>query len=318
MSAVARQKRGDGSTNELTTGGHSDRAGSVHRRPTRRGGSADEMERALLDARALIDSTVSLHRRHPARSPLVVRADDASAGTTVERLLECAKEAVSASLPGEDEESLEVFAALTGYRPHTAPTPRAGATDASAAAAGHTGSSPARQVAVRLLCGPGVLKGGVPSAAQLRQARCEIRVTQSGPSEALIVDGCLALLKAGPEFPESIAIIKDATSVHALDLLFASLWVTARPLQEHLRLSLCSPRTQRVLEPLREGQSDEVAARTLNVSLRTYRRQVAEVMSALGVSSRFQAGVRAVELGLLPRRPGAAPHQMHEAYAEPA
>jgi DNA-binding NarL/FixJ family response regulator len=42
-----------------------------------------------------------------------------------------------------------------------------------------------------------------------------------------------------------------------------------------------------------------VAARELNVSLRTYRRHVAEILRELGASSRFQAGARAVELGLM-------------------
>ena len=40
----------------------------------------------------------------------------------------------------------------------------------------------------------------------------------------------------------------------------------------------------------------------MQVSLRTYRRYVAEIMRELGANSRFQAGVRAVELGLLSGR----------------
>jgi DNA-binding NarL/FixJ family response regulator len=35
------------------------------------------------------------------------------------------------------------------------------------------------------------------------------------------------------------------------------------------------------------------------LSLRTYRRRVAELMTALGATSRFQAGARAHELGLI-------------------
>ncbi|MFE0424121.1 LuxR family transcriptional regulator [Streptomyces sp. NPDC058953] len=311
---MPRPKSGDVSTDGFN-GSHSDRIGPRDHGPVHRGDpwdGADQMERALLDARALIDSTMSLHRNHPARRPLVVRADEAGAGPTIERLLERAKQTVSASVPGGDEEALEVFAALTGHRRQTAPAPRAEA----ATAADRVGPPAAGQVTVRLLCGPGALRGGVPSAAQLRQARCEIRVTTDGPGETLIVDGCLALLKAGPELPESIAIIKDPASVHALDMLFASLWATARPLEEHLRLSLCSLTAQRVLERLREGQTDDVAARALNISLRTYRRQVAGVMSALGVSSRFQAGVRAVELGLLPRQSSSPSRQVHQVFAE--
>lgn len=51
---------------------------------------------------------------------------------------------------------------------------------------------------------------------------------------------------------------------------------------------------------MREGHIDEVAARATNVSLRTYRRHVAEIVHELDANSRFQAGARAVEYGLLP------------------
>ncbi|WP_245572375.1 hypothetical protein [Actinokineospora enzanensis] len=37
----------------------------------------------------------------------------------------------------------------------------------------------------------------------------------------------------------------------------------------------------------------------MSVSVRTCRRHIAEIMSELSVTSRFQAGVRAAELGLL-------------------
>jgi DNA-binding NarL/FixJ family response regulator len=54
-----------------------------------------------------------------------------------------------------------------------------------------------------------------------------------------------------------------------------------------------------VLEVLASGCKDETAARTLGLGVRTYRRRVAELMTALGAESRFQAGVRARDLGLI-------------------
>ena len=54
-----------------------------------------------------------------------------------------------------------------------------------------------------------------------------------------------------------------------------------------------------MLELLGSGCKDETAARTLGLGVRTYRRRVAELMNALGADSRFQAGVRARELGLI-------------------
>jgi DNA-binding NarL/FixJ family response regulator len=47
------------------------------------------------------------------------------------------------------------------------------------------------------------------------------------------------------------------------------------------------------------GCKDATAARRLDLGLRTYRRRVAELMTALDASSRFQAGARARELGLI-------------------
>ncbi|MET8877737.1 TrmB family transcriptional regulator sugar-binding domain-containing protein [Nocardia sp. NPDC004604] len=54
-----------------------------------------------------------------------------------------------------------------------------------------------------------------------------------------------------------------------------------------------------VMTALNTGMTDEAAARTLSVSVRTYRRYIAEVMTRLGVTTRFQLGVRASELGAL-------------------
>ena len=53
---------------------------------------------------------------------------------------------------------------------------------------------------------------------------------------------------------------------------------------------------RKLMSPL--ALADEAAARRLGTSLRTYRRRVAELMAALEVGSRFQAGMRAGELGL--------------------
>lgn len=56
-----------------------------------------------------------------------------------------------------------------------------------------------------------------------------------------------------------------------------------------------------VLYALGSGMTDVTASRELGMSLRTYRRRVAELLVALGADSRFQAGMRAGELGLTRR-----------------
>lgn len=58
-------------------------------------------------------------------------------------------------------------------------------------------------------------------------------------------------------------------------------------------------RSLAVLEALNSGLTDEAAARKLSVSLRTYHRYVAGLMSRFGATTRFQIGARAADLGLL-------------------
>ena len=54
-----------------------------------------------------------------------------------------------------------------------------------------------------------------------------------------------------------------------------------------------------LLEQLMAGATDEVIARKLGIGLRTVRRRIAELMTELGVDTRFQAGVEAVRRGWL-------------------
>jgi DNA-binding NarL/FixJ family response regulator len=54
---------------------------------------------------------------------------------------------------------------------------------------------------------------------------------------------------------------------------------------------------KRTLELLALGAKDEAVARQLGVSLRTVRRRVADVLTELGATTRFQAGMEAVRRG---------------------
>lgn len=60
---------------------------------------------------------------------------------------------------------------------------------------------------------------------------------------------------------------------------------------------------RRIVRALGSGLTDETAARELDMSVRTYRRRVAELLATLDAHSRFQAGMRAGELGLARPRP---------------
>lgn len=61
---------------------------------------------------------------------------------------------------------------------------------------------------------------------------------------------------------------------------------------------LDNPIRVEIVAYLSAGTKDEAAARSLNVSVRTYHRHVAAIMSTLGVRSRFEAGMRAQQTGL--------------------
>jgi DNA-binding CsgD family transcriptional regulator len=54
-----------------------------------------------------------------------------------------------------------------------------------------------------------------------------------------------------------------------------------------------------ILELLASGMKDEVIARRMGMSERSFRRHVAAIMQELAAESRFQAGVRAASTGLL-------------------
>lgn len=259
--------------------------------PTDTAEGVSRMESALLQARALIESTMSLHRARPVRESLVLRADGADIGETAARLIGLARHSVSASLPAGRNASA-VFEALAA---HAAPAKERAA---------HGGTGARGGPVIRLLCTPQAVNNGMPSAADFQDTRCEIRVGEGEVRGMLIVDSRVALVQASPENAYPAAIIKDMASARALDLMFAGLWANARSLAEYQRTGarMRTESVQRVLEQLCEGRTDEVAARELQVSLRTYRRHVAEIMQKLGASSRFQAGVKAVEMALLPQR----------------
>jgi hypothetical protein len=85
--------------------------------------------------------------------------------------------------------------------------------------------------------------------------------------------------------------------------LFEAAWEAATDLAAFLDAGRprIDAQAREVLYALGSGMTDVTAARELGMSLRTYRRRVAELLVVLGADSRFQAGVRAGELGLTRR-----------------
>ncbi|WP_405552784.1 DNA-binding response regulator [Streptomyces canus] len=82
--------------------------------------------------------------------------------------------------------------------------------------------------------------------------------------------------------------------------LFEAAWETATDLAAFFDADRprIDAQAREVLHALGTGMTDVTASRELGMSLRTYRRRVAELLVALGADSRFQAGVRVGEWGL--------------------
>lgn len=238
------------------------------------GEHATHLEDALLQARSLIESTVSMHRQRLVVPSLVAHNSIAQLGDATEQLISRGRHSVAIALTGPCEFTESVLR-LLGRNP--------------------------TQATVRVLC---TTEAAAVSANRLRrlEPRLEVRVCDSELRGILVVDGVTALAPAdGPDTGGQFTIVNEAGTVRALELLFAGAWAGGRKLANHLELSprLRTELVRSILTRLRAGHTDETAAREINVSLRTYRRYVAEIMRDLDANSRFQAGVRAVEFGLL-------------------
>jgi len=76
-------------------------------------------------------------------------------------------------------------------------------------------------------------------------------------------------------------------------------WTAAAPVEADQSVSMLTPLERRILHQLCHGAKDASAARTLGISVRTYRRHVTALCLRLGASSRFEAGVNAALTGLV-------------------
>ncbi|MCC8247071.1 helix-turn-helix transcriptional regulator [Saccharothrix luteola] len=167
----------------------------------------------------------------------------------------------------------------------------------------HDDVHPAPMPRLRKLYRPEALLN--PSMAQhLRTAAsrgAEVRITQDDVNETIIIDRRLAILAGDVvDGRRGYGVVTEPTVVQNVASLFDAAWRSGTDLAvydaQHAELRALAPR---VLELLASGCKDETAARALGLGVRTYRRRVAELMAVLGANSRFQAGARARDLGLI-------------------
>ncbi|WP_067457724.1 LuxR family transcriptional regulator [Actinomadura macra] len=122
------------------------------------------------------------------------------------------------------------------------------------------------------------------------------------PHETIVIDRRIAILAGPPRAGvREYTIVRSPGVVKGVISLFWATWETAAELADYRRdrPPALSEESRHILRLLGGGLKDEAAARRLGLSLRTYRRRVAEILTLLDAESRFQAGLRAHELGLL-------------------
>ncbi|MEU4834300.1 DUF6879 family protein [Streptosporangium sp. NPDC023615] len=132
-------------------------------------------------------------------------------------------------------------------------------------------------------------------------ARVRISSTRL-PHETIVIDRRVMILAGRdvPGGPREFTVTTSPALVGGVYALFDAAWEAATDLSAYLAGDVphLDADSRAVLRALGAGHTDETAARLLGLSLRTYRRRVAELMTTLEATSRFQAGLRVGELGL--------------------
>ncbi|MBL1099255.1 helix-turn-helix transcriptional regulator [Streptomyces coffeae] len=153
---------------------------------------------------------------------------------------------------------------------------------------------------------------GLRYLRELQAIGAEIRLAPTIPFRLIVVDDVMAFTPAPGNADQAAALVTRGPLItHLLRRVFEHCWHSATPLDRVCpdtgREQTAPPLdTQQftVLQMLNAGLKDEAIARELGVSIRTLRRITADLMDKLNATSRFQAGVRAHELGWLDHSAG--------------
>ncbi|ATZ25833.1 helix-turn-helix transcriptional regulator [Streptomyces lavendulae] len=145
-----------------------------------------------------------------------------------------------------------------------------------------------------------------PTVAYLRELTAQgasIRVAESFSERILVYDRQTALVPVDPaDTARGALVTQQAGLVSNILALFEKIWDRAVDLAvltgdgSH-SIEVLSEIERRVLEELCRVGKDETGARNLEISVRTYRRHVADVLRILGASSRPHAALLARERG---------------------
>ncbi|MFJ2272468.1 hypothetical protein ACIOHO_40635 [Streptomyces sp. NPDC087849] len=137
--------------------------------------------------------------------------------------------------------------------------------------------------------------------AALVGAGADVRLLPRSLPTIAVVGADSALLHTSPTCPKQGLVVRSPETVRALHRMhdgLRDLAVDFRLVSRAVPVLLRPSPLAEVLEKLCTGMKDECAARQMRVSVRTYRRYVANILKTLDVTSRFEAGMRVSQLGL--------------------
>ncbi|MBA9003149.1 helix-turn-helix transcriptional regulator [Thermomonospora cellulosilytica] len=131
----------------------------------------------------------------------------------------------------------------------------------------------------------------------------QIRITEDRINRLLVYDRAVAVVPVDPARAwRGALLVREPGLVAQMVAHFYTTWDAARDLKEYLAARegggpQISEHDRAVLRALASHDKDEAAARQLNISVRTFRRHVADLMGRLGAANRFHAALLAKENG---------------------
>lgn len=147
---------------------------------------------------------------------------------------------------------------------------------------------------------PGHLKDVIEPCVEAGE---QARVLPSVPVKLLIIDEAYALVSLSikeADVVNTLLVVQPCGLFSALVALFEQSWQNALPLHGGAaRPGGLAPGDRRLLRLLAGGASDEVIARELGISRRTFFRRLQILMARLGAANRFQMALQAQRAGWL-------------------
>ncbi|WP_432944393.1 helix-turn-helix domain-containing protein [Kribbella sp. CA-253562] len=141
--------------------------------------------------------------------------------------------------------------------------------------------------------------GALVDPAQVAAARAggtSCRMLRDVPLKLVVADRRTGLLQSGPDVMVELG---PSSLLDGLLRLFELLWQQATPLGFEPSDGPLSADDQQLLALAAAGLTDQAIARRLGVAQRTVERRMQRILKALDATTRFQAGLRAGQRGLL-------------------